>query len=149
MTWWFKEMLLHLVPYLINFCFSDAEEKQNKEGMIETNTQAQMCACVRAHTHTHNIVQTITNSWENREGGRGNMSRDLVTLLWAVYNTRDAMGGVSEERVLLIFFSKKGGKKMGEMQSTGESEEKSGRMRVSFPGGSIMELFFPFLTSRK
>lgn len=52
------------------------------------------------------------------------------------------MGGVSEERVLLIFFSKKGGKKMGEMESTGESEEKSGRMRVLFPGGSIMELFF-------
>lgn len=78
MTWWFKEMLLHLVPYLINFCFSDAEEKQNKESVIETNTL--------------DSGETITNSWENREGGRGNMSRDLVMLLWAVYNTRDAKG---------------------------------------------------------
>lgn len=60
-------MLLHLVPYLINFCFSDAEEKQNKERVIETNT--------------HDSGETITNSWENRKGGRGNMSRDLVMLL--------------------------------------------------------------------
>lgn len=71
-------MLLQLVPYLINFCFSDAEEKQNKESVIETNT--------------HDSKETITNSWENSEGGRGNMSRDLVMLLWAVYNTRDAKG---------------------------------------------------------
>lgn len=60
-------MLLHLVPYLINFCFSDAEEKQNKGRMIETNT--------------HDSKETITNSWENREAGRGNMSSDFVVLL--------------------------------------------------------------------
>lgn len=48
-------MLLHLVPYLINFCFSDAEEKQNKEGMIETNTRAQVCTRARVHTRVHTL----------------------------------------------------------------------------------------------
>lgn len=87
-------MLLRLVPYLINFCFSDAKEKQNKGAMIETNTQAQMCA--HTCTRTHGIVQTITNSWENREGGRGNMSRDLVTLceLFTIREMQREGGGV-------------------------------------------------------
>lgn len=46
------------------------------------------------HTHarTHDSEETITNSWENKKGGRGNICGDLVMLLWAVYNTKDAVG---------------------------------------------------------
>lgn len=139
-------MLLHLVPYLINFCFSDAEEKQNKEGMIETNTQAQLCA--RAHTHTqsltHSVVQTITNSWENREGGRGNMSRDLVTLceLFTIQEMQREGCRRCTYSQFCFFFQKQEAKRWERWSRRETVGEESGRMGVSFPRGSIMELFF-------
>lgn len=79
-------MLLHLVPYLINFCFSDAEEKkQNKERVIETNT--------------HDSEETITNSSENREGRHREHERRpchaFVSCLQ--YKRCKARGGVVED----------------------------------------------------
>lgn len=68
-------------------------------------------------TNTHDSEETITNSWENREGGRGNMSRDLVMLLWAVYNTRDA----KEER--------RGGRGAWALKIWRRKKKKTGRIK--------------------